>query len=86
MRAMLISIGSDHNAQVDPVWMATALRMIGPDGLTYWPSFPWAKKPDWSEPSVDGDHYAVPLFVGRTISAMTLSSARSSQSGAACAP
>ena len=63
---------SDHNAQVDPVWMATALRMIGPDGLVYWPSFPWAKKPCWAEPSADGEHYAVPLFVGRTISAMTL--------------
>ena len=69
---MRIASGSDLNAQVDEVWMSAALRMIGQDGLVYWPSLPWAKKPDWAEPSPDADHYAVPAFNGRTISAMTL--------------
>jgi len=68
---MRLASGSALNREVDPVWMTTALRMIGPDGLVYWPSLPWAKKPDWSEPSPDADQYAVPLFCGRTISAMT---------------
>src|ERR1051325_654115 len=65
--------GSDQQAEVDSAWMATALSSIGPDGLVYWPSVPWAKKPDWADPSPGGKkHYAVPLFNGRTISAMTL--------------
>ena len=68
---MRLASGSDHNAHVDPVWMATALRMIGSDGLVYWPSFPWAKRPDWSEPSPEANHYAAPAFNGRSISAMT---------------
>jgi len=68
---MRLASGSNLNDHVDPIWMATALRMIGPDGLVYWPALPWGKKPDWSEPSSDAEHYAVPMFAGRTISAMT---------------
>ncbi len=69
---MRLASGSQQNDHVDPVWMSAALRMIGPDGLVYWPAFPWAKKPDWSAPAPEASHYAVPLFVGRTVSAMTL--------------
>ena len=69
---MRLASGSEQAAGVDPVWMSTALRMVGPDGLLYWPAMPWGPKPDWSEPSPDADHYAVPAFVGRTISAMTV--------------
>ena len=70
---MRIIGGSDKNKQVDRVWMSSALRMIGPDGLVYWPSFPWAKKVDsWTEPCPEGEHYTLPLFCGRTIGAMTV--------------
>ena len=69
---MRIASGSDLNSQVDPVWMSTALRMIGPDGLIYWPVLPWAPKPDWAEPSPDAPHYSAPWFCGRAISAMTV--------------
>ena len=70
---MRLVSGSDHNSCVDPVWMATALRMIGPDGLVYWPSFPWAKTPDWTRPDPqDSPHYCIPMFSGRAISAMTV--------------
>ena len=69
---MRMASGSQQDNHVDRVWMSTALRMIGPDGLVYWPSFPWARKPDWSDPSPDAAHYSVPAFVGRTISALTL--------------
>src|SRR6185369_8543400 len=64
--------GSDLHNEVDIAWMSTALSSIGPDGLVYWPAVSWAKKPDWADPSPVGKHYAVPLFNGRTISAMTL--------------
>ncbi|MDP6438551.1 MAG: glycoside hydrolase family 127 protein [Candidatus Brocadiia bacterium] len=69
---MRIAGGSDLSSQVDPVWMATALRMIGPDGLVYWPAFPWGQKHSWSNPSPDAPHYAAPWFCGRAISAMTV--------------
>lgn len=69
---MRMASGSDQSREVDPVWMATALRLIGPDGLIYWPAFPWAARPDWSKPSPTAEQYAVPLINGRAISAMTL--------------
>ena len=40
---MRMASGSLLNDHVDPIWMATALRQIGPDGLIYWPSFPWPR-------------------------------------------
>ena len=74
---MRIVSGSDHNAHVDPAWMATALRMIGPDGLAYWPSLPWGPYPDWCEPCEGGAaHYAMPFMCGRLIGAMTIYSQR----------
>ena len=70
---MRLASGSDLNDHVDPVWMATALRMIGPDGLAYWPAFPWAEYPDWCTPcSPAGAHYAIHPFNGRLIAAMSL--------------
>ena len=70
---MRIAGGSDLNDRVDPFWMATALRMIGPDGLAYWPSLPWAKFPVWAVPCVKNKkHYSVPFICGRLIGAMTL--------------
>ena len=69
---MRLASGSALNDHVDPVWMATALRMIGPDGLAYWPTFPWAGYPDWAEPGPPGGkHYSMPAFCGRLIGAMT---------------
>lgn len=70
---MRLASGSKQNQQVDPVWMKTALRCVGPDGLVYWPSFPWADFPDWSEPTPKGgNHYALVQFCGRLIGTMTL--------------
>ena len=40
---MRLASGSNLNNDVDPAWMALALRQIGSDGLFYWPAFPWAK-------------------------------------------
>lgn len=69
---MRLASGTDLNDQVDPVWMTTALRMIGPDGLAYWPSLPWGRYPCWAEPcDPNGKHYAVPFMNGRLIGAMT---------------
>ena len=75
---MRLVSGSDLNDHIDPVWMANALRQIGPDGLFYWPLFPWVKTPDWSlgygkedSPRPDEEHYAIPAFCGRRIGAMT---------------
>ena len=64
--------GSTLNDHVDPIWMAAALRQIGPDGLIYWPSFPWTKRPAWSTPAPAADHHSLISFAGRTISAMTI--------------
>ena len=70
---MRLASGSKLNSQVDRAWMATALRNIGPDGLMYWPSLPWAQYADWCEPCPKGGkHYAIPAFCGRMIGAMTL--------------
>ena len=70
---MRVASGSGLNSQVDPVWMRTALRMIGPDGLAYWPSLPWAPNADvWNPRSTGAAHYAMPLFCGRLLGAMTL--------------
>ncbi len=76
---MRLASGSDLNAHIDPVWMANALRQIGPDGLFYWPRCRWVKAVDWGrgypdgEPTPErGEHYAVPLFCGRRIGAMTV--------------
>ncbi len=70
---MRLASGSDLAADVDPVWMASALKMIGPDGLVYWPAFPWAKKPDWTDPCPEAEQYSITPFVGRILSAITLS-------------
>lgn len=76
---MRLVSGSSLNDHVDTVWMANALRQIGPDGLVYWPFFPWVKAPDWGVHYVSGkepppppaSHYTLPLFCGRRIGAMT---------------
>ena len=75
---MRLASGSSLNDQVDKVWMANSLRQIGPDGLFYWPLFPWVNTPDWGVhypkrdgPRPDEDYYAIPLFCGRRIGAMT---------------
>ncbi|OFX13927.1 MAG: hypothetical protein A2Z18_08570 [Armatimonadetes bacterium RBG_16_58_9] len=71
---MRLAGGSSLNDNVDRVWMRTALAMIGPDGLAYWPSLPWA--PDvtsWNRPYIPGaDHYSMPTFCGRLLGAMTV--------------
>ena len=65
---MRLASGSTLNDHVDPVWMGTALRMIGTDGLAYWPTYPWAAYPDWCEPCEPGQsHYSVHMFCGWTI-------------------
>ncbi|MBI2193804.1 MAG: glycoside hydrolase family 127 protein [Planctomycetes bacterium] len=78
---MRLASGSHLNEQVDGAWMANALRQIGPDGLVYWPFFPWVKTPDWgvhyasrkeAPPRPAEDFYSLPLFTGRRIGAMTL--------------
>ena len=40
-----VASGSELNAQVDPVWMGTSLKSIGPDGLFYVPlnGRPWSR-------------------------------------------
>ena len=76
---MRLISGSDLNHHVDPVWMTSALRQIGQDGLFYWPMYRWAEVVDWGRgfpdrtvrPVEGGDHAAVPLFCGRRIGAMT---------------
>ena len=45
---MRLVSGNSLNDHIDKVWMANALRQIGPDGLFYWPFFPWVKAPDWA--------------------------------------
>ncbi len=70
---MRLASGAALNDRVDPVWMKTALGMIGPDGLVYWPTFPWSRYPDWCEPCPKGaKHYSVAMFCGRMIGAMTI--------------
>ena len=79
---MRLVSGSDLNSQVDPVWMAAALRQIGPDGLAYWPRLPWVNAVDWGigygypegegRPPPGARFYSIPLFCGRRIGAMSL--------------
>ncbi|MEW6753268.1 MAG: hypothetical protein AB1505_20150 [Candidatus Latescibacterota bacterium] len=76
---MRLASGSSQGDHVDPVWMGNALRQIGPDGLFYWPRYRWVKAVDWglgypggSPPAGVGEHYAVPLFCGRRMGAMTV--------------
>ncbi len=47
---MRLASGSALNDHVDPVWMATALRLIGPEGQAYWPARPRAPHPNWHPP------------------------------------
>ena len=68
---MRLASGSNLNDNIDPVWMAFALRQIGPDGLFYWPKFPWVKFASWTKPCPLRDHYSMPAFCGRMIGAMT---------------
>ena len=55
-----IMSGSAHNNHVDPVWMSTLLRSVGPDGLIYMPLIgrPWAKL------YVGPDGYPNPVWTG----------------------
>ena len=76
---MRIASGSSLNDHIDPVWMEIALRQIGPDGLFYWPLYPWARVLDWSANYLSQEvrrpeekHAAIPAFCGRRIGAMTL--------------
>ena len=76
---MRLAGGSSLNDHVDPVWMEIALRQIGPDGLFYWPLYPWARVLDWSATypgrevrRPEEKHAAIPAFCGRRIGAMTL--------------
>jgi hypothetical protein len=41
-----VATGSDLNGQVDPVWMSTLLKSVGPDGLVYLPlkGRPWSRR------------------------------------------
>jgi len=78
--------GSNLNSQVDPVWMQTALKSIGPDGLYYLTTNnrPWALLGGWGDPVWKSDgsainfsetsvtQFSVPTFCGRTIGAMTV--------------
>ncbi len=69
---MRLASGSGLNDHIDPFWMKAAMQMIGPDGLAYWPAFPWAPYPCWCEPCAKGEsHYAMPFMNGRLIGAMT---------------
>ena len=51
---MRLASGSSQNEQVDPVWMTTFLKEIGPDGLVYVPmeGRPWmrATQPTYCDP------------------------------------
>ena len=71
---MRLASGSRRNSAVDRVWMESALRMIGPGGLVYWPLMPWAPvPPDWCDPVPRGaKHFALPTWNGRMMGAMTL--------------
>ena len=77
---MRMASGCRLNDHVDPVWMTTALRQVGSDGLVYWPFFPWATTPDWGRNYVSGQEptphsahcFSIPLFCGRRMGAMTL--------------
>jgi len=71
---MRIASGTELNVHVERCWMESWLRMIGPDGLHYWPERPWVTI-DSMEP-VHGDRrlgqYALPLINGRFLAAMTI--------------
>jgi hypothetical protein len=48
-----LATGSSLNSEVDPVWMKTLLKSIGPDGLVYLPlrGRPWSRlNPAWVQP------------------------------------
>ena len=69
---MRLACGSSLNDQTDPLWMEMALRMIGPGGLLYWPSTPYARIPDWCEPVPRGQkQFALSIWNGRMMGAMT---------------
>lgn len=73
-----IACGSSLNQQVDPAWMATGLRTIGPEGVPYWPSLPWAPLPStylgesYGTFSSRDKHYCEPWYAGRLMSALTV--------------
>lgn len=78
---MRLASGSSLNNQVDKVWMKTALRQIGPDGLFYWSYYPWAPNAAWGKNfykkgydltlPLQEEYYSLPAFCGRRIGAMT---------------
>jgi len=68
-----LACGSEQNPQVEQRWMEVMLQMQGPDGLLYFPKIgrPWYHTVDYG-PEPPGDHYAVPLMIGRFLGAMTI--------------
>lgn len=69
---MRLACGSNLNDHIDSLWMEMALRMVGPGGLLYWPSMPYAKIPCYCEPFPRGArHFAAALTSGRMFGAMT---------------
>ena len=70
---MRLMCGSDLNEHVEAKWLEVLLRMIGPDGLPYWPvrGRPWFKLRVWGPPLPDNDHVAVPLDIGRLLGCVT---------------
>jgi len=82
-----VATGSALNDQVDPVWMGTLLKGIGPDGLLYIPlvGTPWSRlQPSWIQPvwRADGTatdtsnesvtQFTAPFLWPRAIAAMTV--------------
>ena len=72
--------GSAQNPHVEQRWMEVVLQMQGPDGLLYYPKTgrPWYRaatgpqNPDDGIYDVAGDHYAIPVMMGRLQGTMTL--------------
>ena len=65
--------GSDLNAHVEAKWLEVLLRMIGPNGLPYWPvqGRPWFRLKVWGPPLPDSEQVAVPLDIGRLLGCVT---------------
>ena len=70
---MRIMSGSDLNSHVEAKWLEVLLRMMGPDGLPYWPvrGRPWFKLLVWGPPLPDADQVTVPLDIGRLLGCVT---------------
>lgn len=74
---MRLTSGSNLNMHVEKRWMEVMLHLLGPDGLAYWPveGRPWATKGlaslffGYRE---SDKPFAIPLFCGRQLAAMTV--------------